>query len=110
MKRIISVILLAMMLCAIFAGCTGKTPDQLEAEKKSITLEELDWSIPIVIEATGETVTYTMAQAEAHELTKTYISAYHSMQAARLKYLQQTTEQRKSHRVHRIHMRVHSAG
>lgn len=76
MKRVISVVLLAMMLCAMFASCTGTTPDQLEAEKKAMTLDELDWSIPIVIEATGETVTYTLAQAEAHELTKTYISAY----------------------------------
>ena len=76
MKRIISVVLLAMMLCAIFASCTGTTPDQLEAQKKEMTLEELDWSIPIVIEETGETVTYTLAQAEAHELTKTYISVY----------------------------------
>lgn len=76
MKRVISIVLLAMMLCAMFASCTGTTPDQLEAEKKAMTLDELDWSIPIVIEATGETVTYTMAQAEAHELAKTYISAY----------------------------------
>ena len=76
MKKLVSLLLLALLLTVFFGGCTSKTPDVVESEKNNVTLEDLDWAIPITIEATGESVTYTMAQAKAHELAKTYISAY----------------------------------
>ena len=76
MKRTLSLCLAILMLFALCASCTGKTPDVIESEAKMFTLDDVDWSIPIIIEATGETVTYTMKQAQAHELAKTYISAY----------------------------------
>ena len=76
MKRIAALLLLVGMLCCLFGSCTGKTPDVIESEAKMFTLDDVNWSIPIIIEATGETVTYTMDQATKHDLAKTYISAY----------------------------------
>lgn len=76
MKRVISVLCILVMLTAIFGACTSKTPDVVQSEAQNVTLDDVNWSIPIIIEATGETVTYTMDQAKAHELAKTYISAY----------------------------------
>jgi len=76
MKRFVSLICAVLMIAALLASCTGKTPDVLESEANMMTLDDVNWSIPIIIEATGETVTYTMDQAKAHDLAKTYISAY----------------------------------
>jgi hypothetical protein len=68
--------MILLFISALFAGCAGKTPDVIESEAKLVTLDDLNWSIPITIEATGETVTYTMEMAQKHDLAKTYISAY----------------------------------
>ena len=76
MKRTLSLLCAVLMIFALLASCTGKTPDVLESEANMMTLDDVNWSIPIIIEATGETVTYTMDQAKAHDLAKTYISAY----------------------------------
>ena len=76
MKRIAALILLLGLACCLLGSCTGKTPDVIESEAKMMTLDDVNWSIPITIEATGETVTYTMEQAKKHDLAKTYISAY----------------------------------
>ena len=76
MKRFVSLICAVLMIAALFVSCTGKTPDVIESEANLVTLDDINWSIPIIIEATGETVTYTMDQAKAHDLAKTYISAY----------------------------------
>ena len=76
MKRIAALILLLGLFCCLLGSCTGKTPDVIESEAAMVTLDDVNWSIPIVIEATGETVTYTIEQAKAHPLAKTYISAY----------------------------------
>ena len=76
MKRFIALLCSVLMLAALLVSCTGKTPDVLESEAKLVTLDDINWSIPIIIEATGETVTYTMEQATNHDLAKTYISAY----------------------------------
>ena len=76
MKRIAALILLLGLFCCLFGSCTGKTPDVIESEAKLVTLDDINWSIPITIEATGETVTYTMEMAQKHDLAKTYISAY----------------------------------
>ena len=76
MKRFVSLICAVLMIAALLASCTGKTPDVLESEANMMTLDDVNWSIPIIIEATGETVTYTMEQAKTHDLAKTYISAY----------------------------------
>ena len=76
MKRAVSLLCAMIMIFALLASCTGKTPDVIESEAKMVTLDDVNWSIPITIEATGETVTYTMEQAQKHDLAKTYISAY----------------------------------
>ncbi len=76
MKRVFALILLLGLFCCLFGSCTGKTPDVIESEAKLVTLDDVNWSIPITIEATGETVTYTMEMAKKHDLAKTYISAY----------------------------------
>ncbi len=76
MKKAASLMLLAALLLCLFGACTSKTPDVVESEAKNVTLDDVNWQIPITIEATGETVTYTMDQAKAHDLAKTYISAY----------------------------------
>jgi len=76
MKRFVSLVCAVLMIAALLASCTGKTPDVIESEANLVTLDDVNWSIPIIIEATGETVTYTMDQAKAHDLAKTYISAY----------------------------------
>ena len=76
MKRTLSLLCAVLMIFALLASCTGKTPDVLESEANMMTLDDVNWSIPIIIEATGETVTYTMEQAKTHDLAKTYISAY----------------------------------
>ena len=76
MKRAVSLLCAMIMIFALLASCTGKTPDVIESEAKMVTLDDVNWSIPITIEATGETVTYTMEMAQKHDLAKTYISAY----------------------------------
>ena len=76
MKRFVSLVCAVLMIAALFVSCTGKTPDVIESEANMMTLDDVNWSIPIIIEATGETVTYTMEQAKTHDLAKTYISAY----------------------------------
>ena len=76
MKRVVSLLCAAIMIFALLASCTGKTPDVIESEANMVTLDDINWSIPITIEATGETVTYTMEMAQKHDLAKTYISAY----------------------------------
>ena len=76
MKRAVSLLCAMIMIFALLASCTGKTPDVIESEAKLVTLDDINWSIPITIEATGETVTYTMEQALKHDRAKTYISAY----------------------------------
>jgi len=76
MKKLTTVLLLTCMVMAMLASCTGTTPDAAAKAETEMTLDAVNWSVPITIEATGETVTYTMEQAKAHDLTKTYISAY----------------------------------
>ncbi len=76
MKKILAILCVVAMLTALFGACTSKTPDVVASEAANKTLDDITWSIPIIIEATGETVTYTMDQAKAHDLAKTYISAY----------------------------------
>ena len=78
-KRTISLLCALIMVFALLASCTGKTPDVIESEAAMMSLDDVNWSIPIVIEATGETVTYTMEQAKTHALAKTYISAYQAV-------------------------------
>ena len=73
MKKFYSVVLLFAILAALFAGCTGSTPDQVLESAANISLDEVDWSIPVEIDG-GEATTYTLEQAEAHELTKIYAS------------------------------------
>ena len=60
MKRTLSLLCAVLMIFVLLASCTGKTPDVLESEANMMTLDDVNWSIPIIIEATGETVTYTM--------------------------------------------------
>ena len=91
MKRIAALILLLGLFCCLLGSCTGKTPDVIESEAKMMTLDDVNWSIPIVIEATGETVTYTIEQAKAHPLAKTYISAYQYENASAMGAAQVTT-------------------
>ena len=79
MKRVVSILCTAIMIFALLASCTGKTPDVIASEAKLVTLDDINWSIPITIEATGETVTYTMEQALKHDRAKTYISAYQAV-------------------------------
>ena len=79
MKKGLSLLCALFMVFALLASCTGKTPDVIESEAAMVTLDDINWSIPITIEATGETVTYTMEQAKAHPLAKTYISAYQAV-------------------------------
>ena len=76
MRRILSILLLAAMLSLMLLGCTSKTPDVVESEAKEVKLEDVNWTIPITIEATGETKDYTIDMAKQHELTKTYVSGY----------------------------------
>ena len=79
MKRALSILCAMIMFFALLASCTGKTPDVIESEANLVTLDDINWSIPITIEATGETVTYTMEQAKKHDLAKAYISAYQAV-------------------------------
>lgn len=72
MKRISAFFLVVMLMSALFVSC-GTTPDVTQAAAAAVTIEELDWSIPIEIDG-GESVTYTIDQAKAHELTKIYAS------------------------------------
>jgi len=91
MKKALSLLCALLMVFALLASCTGKTPDVIESEAAMVTLDDINWSIPIVIEATGETVTYTMEQAKAHPLAKTYISAYQYENASAMGAAQVTT-------------------
>lgn len=59
-------------MSALFVSC-GTTPDVVKAAEEDVTIEELNWSIPIEIDG-GESVTYTIDQAKAHELTKIFAS------------------------------------
>ena len=73
MKKVVSLVLLLAMMVAILASCTGTTPDVAAEAATAISLDEVDWSIPVEIDG-GEATTYTLEQAEAHELTKIYAS------------------------------------
>ena len=76
MRRILSILLLIALTAALMMGCTSKTPDVVESEAKDVKLEDVNWTVPITIEATGETKDYTIDMAKAHDLAKAYISAY----------------------------------
>lgn len=73
MKKLYAVILLLAILTALFAGCTGATPDEVLEASTAISVEDVNWTIPVEIDG-GESTTYTIAQAKEHELTKTYCS------------------------------------
>ena len=73
MKRIPLLLMILLFISALFAGCTGKTPDVIESEAQMISLDNLDWSIPVEIDG-GESTTYTLAQAKAHKIVKIYCS------------------------------------
>jgi len=72
MKRILSALLITAALVAMLASCTGTTPDEVETSTIP-TLEELDWSLPV--EGSVNT-TYTLADAQKHELSKVYSSVW----------------------------------
>ena len=76
MRRILSVLMLTLILAAMLLSCTSKTPDVVESEAKDIKLEDVNWTVPITVEASGETKDYTLDMAKAHELTKIYVSGY----------------------------------
>lgn len=73
MKKLYSLILLLSILTALFAGCTGTTPDDALEAATAVSVDEVTWSIPVEIDG-GESTTYTIEQAKAHELTKIYAS------------------------------------
>lgn len=73
MKRFLSVIFILAFSAALLVSC-GTTPDVTASEAANVTLEDVNWTIPITIESTGETVNYTIDMAKAHELTKIYAS------------------------------------
>ena len=69
MKRYVSafsMILILALIPALFAACSGKTPDVIAAEEEAEkTLENLDWSFSV---EGAEKTTYTLADAKLHEL------------------------------------------
>ncbi|MBR6763750.1 MAG: hypothetical protein IKM13_08395 [Clostridia bacterium] len=73
MKKLYAVILLLAILTALFAGCTGATPDEVLEASTAIGVEDVNWTITVEIDG-GESTTYTIAQAKEHELTKVYCS------------------------------------
>lgn len=73
MKKLIAVLLLAALSLAVFSGCTSKTPDVVASEAANVTVENVTWSIPVEIDGADAT-TYTIEQAKAHDLAKTYAS------------------------------------
>lgn len=73
MKKIVSLALLLAMMVAIFASCMGTTPDAAAEAATAITIDEVNFAIPVEIDG-GESTTYTIEQAKAHELTKIYAS------------------------------------
>lgn len=73
MKKLYSLILLFAILTTLFAGCTGSTPDEVLEASTAISIDEVDFKIPVEIEG-GESTTYTIDQAKEHELTKIYCS------------------------------------
>jgi len=70
MKRIIALLLCIATLSLLLASCTGTTPD-VAATEDEMTMETLDWSIAL---EGCDRDTYTLADAEAHELTKGTVS------------------------------------
>ena len=73
MKRILSLALLLLFLIPLFSACTGKTPDVIESEAQMVTLDNLDWTIPVEIDGASPT-SYSLSQAKEHELVKIYCS------------------------------------
>ena len=73
MKRIPLLLMILLLTLTLFAGCTGKTPDVIESEAAMLSLDKLDWSIPVEIDGASST-TYTLSQAKNHELVKIYCS------------------------------------
>ena len=69
MKKTVSVfalLLILAMLPALFAACSGKTPDVIAAEEEAQkTVENLDWSFAV---EGAEKTTYTLADAKQHEM------------------------------------------
>lgn len=65
MKKAISIILAAAMFVCVLCACEA-TPDQVKADSE-VTLDTVDWKIAV---EGGSSDTYTLADAQKHELTK----------------------------------------
>lgn len=69
-KSFTALVLVVMMMVALFASCTGTTPD-VAAQEAILTLDEVSWSVELEgVDATS----YTQAEAEAHALSKVIAS------------------------------------
>jgi len=66
MKKIIAIMLLCATFVCFLCGCSGKTPDQVKKES-ILTLDEVNWTFEV---EGGSATTYTLADAEKHELSK----------------------------------------
>ena len=73
-KSLASLLVLCMMLVAIFASCTGKTPDVIAAEQAAtVSLDTITWTLEV---EGAEKAEYTRADAEAHDLSHMIVSMY----------------------------------
>jgi len=73
MRKLASALLLALFaMTLLFGSCTGKTPDVVASEEAAaINLDTMTWTLAV---EGGNSDTYTRAEAEAHELSKMYVS------------------------------------
>ena len=72
MKRILAVLTLSLALLALFASCTGKTPDVIAAEEAAeVNIKTVTWTLEI---EGAEKTSYTRAEAETHDLSKIFTS------------------------------------
>jgi len=66
-KKIITFLLLVIMLCTMLVSCTGTTPDVAATENEITDLSQVNWTLPI---EGASTTSYTLADAQKHELSK----------------------------------------
>jgi len=74
-KSLTALLLLVCMMAAMLASCTGTTPDVAATEDVITDLADVNWTLPV---EGASASSYTMAEAQAHDLSKFIVSMMRS--------------------------------
>jgi len=82
-KSLTALLLLVCMMAAMLASCTGTTPDVAATEDIITDLADVNWTLPV--EGASAT-SYTMAEAQNHDLSKFIVSMMRSSNDANISF------------------------